>query len=100
MHILYDLAAHPEYIEPRREEIESLVLSAQGWEAKTVMKMYKLDSVLKESLRIHCSTCNFSIFEAYCYSSWHSPKSDDIIPILKRDHRLPESGKGFCGQLA
>jgi Cytochrome P450 len=49
---LHDLAAHPEYAKPLREEIEPLV-SKEGWTKATVMKMYKLDSFLKESMRMH-----------------------------------------------
>lgn len=51
-HTLYNLAVHPEYIAPLREEIESLVASI-GWQKMTITKMWKLDSFLKESLRMH-----------------------------------------------
>lgn len=49
---IYDLAAHPELIPPLREEIETLV-ALEGWQKSTVMKMHKLDSCLKESIRMH-----------------------------------------------
>jgi len=54
-HALYDLAAHPEYVIPLREEIEPLIES-EGWKKSTIQKMRKLDSFLKESLRIHLIT--------------------------------------------
>jgi Cytochrome P450 len=49
---MYDLAVHPEYHAPLREEIETLV-AEEGWKKSTVMKMRKLDSFLKESIRMH-----------------------------------------------
>ena len=52
MHALYDLAVHPEYVEPLRQEIETLV-AAEGWRYPTLAKMDKLDSFLKESMRYH-----------------------------------------------
>ena len=52
LHALYNLVSHPEYITPIREEIEPLVATL-GWQKKTVTKMRKLDSFLKESIRLH-----------------------------------------------
>lgn len=49
---LYNLAAYPEYVEPLRQEIEELVAS-QGWDKTTVTKLHKLDSFLKETMRLH-----------------------------------------------
>ena len=57
-HAVYNLVSHPEYIEPLREEIDPLV-SAYGWEKTTITKMRKLDSFLKETLRLHpLGACN------------------------------------------
>ena len=47
---LYDLVAHPEYIEPIREEIESII-AEDGWSKASIMKMKKLESFMKESQR-------------------------------------------------
>ncbi|KAF8639979.1 hypothetical protein AX17_001225 [Amanita inopinata Kibby_2008] len=49
--VLYDLAIHPEYVQPLREEIES-VRQEEGWSKATVGKLRKLDSFIKESLRL------------------------------------------------
>jgi Cytochrome P450 len=49
---LYDLAVHPEYVQPLSEEIETIV-AQEGWTKSTIMKMRKLDSFLKESIRLH-----------------------------------------------
>jgi len=51
-HVIYDLAIHPEYVTPLREEIEALI-AKEGWTKSTVTKMRKLDSFLKESIRMH-----------------------------------------------
>jgi hypothetical protein len=39
-------------VEPLREEIETLV-KEEGWTKASVMKMRKLDSFLKESIRMN-----------------------------------------------
>jgi cytochrome P450 len=49
---LYDLAAYPEHIAPLREEIEG-VIGDGGWRKANIEKMWKLDSFIKESLRLH-----------------------------------------------
>ncbi|GJJ07760.1 hypothetical protein Clacol_001965 [Clathrus columnatus] len=49
-HTLYHLAAEPHYLQPMREEIES-VIAQEGWTKIAMTKMHKLDSFLKESLR-------------------------------------------------
>ncbi|KAJ6557997.1 cytochrome P450 [Mycena capillaripes] len=51
VHALYNLAAHPEYAEPLRKEVES-VLYSEGWTKAAMGKMVKLDSFFKESSRI------------------------------------------------
>ncbi|KAF5369084.1 hypothetical protein D9758_002904 [Tetrapyrgos nigripes] len=48
---LYVLAAHPEYLQPLREEVE-LVVAEYGWTKTAMGKMRKLDSFLKESERL------------------------------------------------
>ena len=53
IHALYDLTSRPEYVDPLRQEIESSLSSAGGWTHGTLLKMYKLDSFLKESIRCH-----------------------------------------------
>ena len=51
-HVLYDLAAFPEYIEPLREEVETIT-AVDGWTKAAMGKMRKLDSFLKESQRFN-----------------------------------------------
>lgn len=51
-HVLFDLCARPEYIEPIRDEIEQAIKENGGWQKQTLNKMQKLDSFLKESQRV------------------------------------------------
>ena len=54
-HMWFDLAAHPEYVEPLREEIAAVVATEpSGCLSKTSMpKLRKLDSFIKESQRMN-----------------------------------------------
>ncbi|KAF9235151.1 cytochrome P450 [Melanogaster broomeanus] len=48
---LYNLAANPQYMQPLREEVESIVES-EGWSKGALVKMRRIDSFLKESQRM------------------------------------------------
>ncbi|KAF5326362.1 hypothetical protein D9611_001063 [Ephemerocybe angulata] len=48
---IFDLAAHPEYIQPLRDEMEG-VIKQNGWSKDAMSKMRKLDSFVKESSRM------------------------------------------------
>ncbi|KAJ7021773.1 cytochrome P450 [Mycena alexandri] len=50
LHALYSLAANPNYIEPLRTEISSIV-QTEGWTKVAIGKMVMLDSFMKESSR-------------------------------------------------
>jgi cytochrome P450 len=47
---LYELAAHPEIVQPLRKEVETAVEEA-GWTKEGISRMRKLDSFLRETLR-------------------------------------------------
>jgi len=51
-HALFHLASRPEYIQPIREEVESVV-AQEGWSKVAMTRMRKLDSLLKESQRFN-----------------------------------------------
>ncbi|KAK7418724.1 hypothetical protein QQX98_003742 [Neonectria punicea] len=51
-HAMYDLCAHPEYLEPLQEEMNE-VLTNGGWQKTTLNRLHKLDSFLKESQRFN-----------------------------------------------
>ncbi|KAL7285069.1 hypothetical protein ACG7TL_000160 [Trametes sanguinea] len=49
-HAIYHVAEHPEYLQTLREEIEP-ILQEEGWTKAGMAKMWKLDSLLRESQR-------------------------------------------------
>ncbi|KAJ7041349.1 cytochrome P450 [Mycena alexandri] len=51
-HALFDLAVHPECAAPLREEA-ARVVAADGWTKAALGKMHKIDSFLRESLRMN-----------------------------------------------
>jgi len=53
-HILYNLAAMPQYIQPLRKEVEAVV-AKDGWSKKSLTKMCKLDSFIRECLRFNAT---------------------------------------------
>ena len=48
---LYRLLAHPEYIEPLRQEVESVV-AKEGWTRAGMDQMHKIDSFVRETQRL------------------------------------------------
>ena len=60
-HILYDLCAMPEYVEPLREEVAAALATSDGQPTKKAfLRMSKLDSFMRESQRFNpllLSTC-------------------------------------------
>ncbi|KAF8702620.1 hypothetical protein AX14_014402 [Amanita brunnescens Koide BX004] len=56
-YVLYDLATHPEYVQPMRDEVEA-ALQEDGWTHTAIGKLSKVDSFVKESLRL-------SVIDAY-----------------------------------
>lgn len=51
INLLHNLAANPRYAYPMREEIQTIVRQ-EGWTRNSVDKMHKLDSFIKETMRI------------------------------------------------
>jgi cytochrome P450 len=51
--VLYRLLANPEYIEPLRQEVDA-VIKEEGWTKAGIDKMYKIDSFIRETLRVDC----------------------------------------------
>jgi cytochrome P450 len=57
--VLYDLAIHPEYVEEMRQEALNAV-AEHGWTKAAMTKMRKVDSFMKESLRLNPSgSCKY-----------------------------------------
>ena len=51
-HVIYDLCARPEYIEPLREELVEALQQDEGWDRPTTARLAKMDSFLRESQRL------------------------------------------------
>ncbi|KAI0322977.1 cytochrome P450 [Amylostereum chailletii] len=51
LQILYRVAAHPEYMKPLRDEVETVV-TAEGWTKASMNKLVKIDSFIRESQRM------------------------------------------------
>ena len=51
-HSLFYLALYPEYWSALREEVED-VTNREGWTKSAVDQMFKIDSFVKESQRLH-----------------------------------------------
>ena len=53
-HLILDLCVHPEYIEPLREEVETMLRDEGGVFTKAgLARLHKMDSVMKESRRLN-----------------------------------------------
>ncbi|KAJ5142256.1 uncharacterized protein N7443_006975 [Penicillium atrosanguineum] len=51
--IMYDLTAHPEYIQPLRDEIRTVAAEDGVFKKTSLLKLKLMDSVMKESQRTH-----------------------------------------------
>lgn len=63
MNALYTLAANPQYMVPLREEVET-VIRKHGWSKAAMTDMLKLDSFLKETMRVY----SFVPCQKFCFT--------------------------------
>jgi cytochrome P450 len=75
VHVLYDLAAHPQYLSALREEILEAANTPGGWNKTSYSKLRKLDSFLKESQRLN------------------PPSVLSMHRVMQRDHILSDGTK-------
>lgn len=52
IHVLFDLCAAPDYVQPLRDEVQK-VIGEHGWTVAAINRMKKLDSFMKESQRLN-----------------------------------------------
>ena len=78
VHLLYDLCVRPEYIQPLRDEIESVIAEEGSFTKAAFNKLVKLDSFMKESQRFNPLSFRKS------------------IPLFSR-HAGLKLGVDFCG---
>lgn len=101
---LYHLAGNPEYMQPLREEVESIV-ATYGWSKDSLNKMRKVDSFLRESQRFNglglCAcqrsvlvTTEFQLTDSSSFSG-HVAIRPQAIHVLEWYHR----SHGNCSRL-
>jgi len=90
---LFHLAAHAEYIEPLREEMEAVLLE-EGWTKQAMGKMNKLDSFLKESQRLSglsAATAYRRVLKPFTFSDGTCVPSGTRIAIAAHSTHLDEA---------
>jgi hypothetical protein len=77
--VLYYLLAHPEYIEPLRQEVEATV-AEEGWTKAGMDKMRKIDSFIRETQRIASDSIGPTPASSHCFSVADICSSSGIVP--------------------
>lgn len=91
-HIIYDLCAMPEYVEPLRQEIEEALAAEGGPTKKAFLKMPKLDSFMRESQRLNPLLLSQSQTSAALLFS----PTDKYSNLRTRDSERPRSLGRLC----
>lgn len=81
--MLYRLLSHPEHLEPLRKEVEAVV-AEEGWTKAGMEKMHKIDSFVRETLRIDGQ----SISSLSCLPSIKLRTADAVRPTFCQLPRL------------
>jgi len=88
--VIYDLAAAPEYQEPLRAEIESVITKFGGWTKQALAEMKKLDSVLRESTRLNGSAAGSGLRKAMVHHTFsdgtYVPKGSWVVSPAREIH--------------
>ncbi|OCH84018.1 cytochrome P450 [Obba rivulosa] len=92
-HALYHLAARAEYIQPLREEVETVV-AKEGWTKAALMKMWKLDSFMKESQRFNgissISLTRVALQDLHLSDGTHIPAGTIVVAAAAETHKDDE----------
>ncbi|OCH95707.1 cytochrome P450 [Obba rivulosa] len=88
-HALYHLAAQTDYIQPLREEVET-VIAKEGWTRAALIKMWKLDSFMKESQRVNgvssTSLTRLALQDLHLSDGTHIPAGTIIVVAASDTH--------------
>jgi len=109
-HIIYDLCAMPEYVEPLRQEIYEALAGEQGPSKKAFLKMPKLDSFMRESQRFnplllskaHSESPFINEFSANPESSYlRTSHAQRLAPLrwFRNPRTYPNWSPGTCHRL-
>ena len=91
-HIIYDLCAMPEYVEPLRQEIEEALAAEGGPTKKAFLKMPKLDSFMRESQRLN----PLLLSSSQPSSALHFSPTDKYSNLRTRDSERSRSLGRLC----
>ncbi|KAF8991075.1 cytochrome P450 [Cyathus striatus] len=102
-HILFDLASHPECVSSMREEVETVIVD-DGWMKEAMGKMRKLDSFVKESIRLS-SLCSHTmprmVMNDFTLSNGQVIPSSTFLMVVAHAMHLDENiypnGREFDG---
>lgn len=90
--MLYHLAANPHFISPLREEIEAII-AVDGRSKAALNKMRKIDSFIKETLRVDTpGICTFTFYNTSCFN-------DSELTTMQRTpylHHLLDHAKRYA----
>ncbi|KAF8335539.1 cytochrome P450 [Amanita rubescens] len=102
-YILYDLATHPEYVQPMREEVEA-ALQEGGWTHASIGKLSKVDSFVKESLRssvIDAYSLKRQVKKDYTFSDGTTIPAGNLVSVpmlpIHLDPEIYSNPKTFDG---
>ncbi|KAF8906748.1 cytochrome P450 [Gymnopilus junonius] len=101
-HVLYNLAAHPEYAAPMREEVEA-VIEVEGLNKLSMTKMRKVDSFIKESQRLAIGgvSMNRKILKDFTFSNGITLPAGTIVAVATysthMDDQNYDSAREFQG---
>jgi hypothetical protein len=90
--ILYDLTTHPEYAKVLREEIQRISAEEPGGmlRKKTMLKLRKLDSFIKESQRVNPLGSGSEIYSRGCVTYADlSQQCSNALLLLQRGFISP-----------
>lgn len=98
---LFCLAAHPQYVEELRKEVEDVV-KEHGWSKASLQKMRKVDSFLKESERfcgMGALTANRKVLKDFTFSDGTVVPAGTMLAIpshaLHHDDQFYQDGHEF-----
>ncbi|KAH8769744.1 cytochrome P450 [Hyaloscypha finlandica] len=99
--VIYDLAAYPEYVEPLREEIVSAIGTAKVWSKPAMEKLDKMDSFIKESMRVnpmYLLTMSRAVTSPLSLDENTTLQKGTLIAFSQQAAHF-SSGKQHCGDL-
>ncbi|VDC06744.1 unnamed protein product [Peniophora sp. CBMAI 1063] len=83
LHVLYKVAANPDFVAPLREEAERIVATG-GWTKASVAKMRRLDSFIRETQRVHMldmTSLNRWVFKPFTFSNGITVPANTLLTV-------------------